>query len=357
MQKKSIMVDIRALGQSGLGRYVEDVVVGILPELENVFEVILLIDCKIPIEKMHSYGLFDYKHEKAGMLSIVSKKYDFCWFPTLNQPLFGPRNRILSVHDLAQLKWETASPRLVFRALATYILNLYFLKKAVVVMFNSDFTRTEYGNYYKETLDRIPNLNVVNLTTCKKHKPIRAKHIVNNSLLFVGNLKYTKNLKILINAVNLISNANLTIVTSGAGKFIDHDLKYLENINPKKIKMLSNLTDKDLVDLYSKSDLLILPSLYEGWGYTPYEALDQGCNILVSNIPPLNKVFKNPQIFFDPKDEVVLTKMISNYFALTDNEKDSLFIKTFNSCKVRTLPSVRKETINSILKIVKTKVA
>ena len=97
-----------------------------------------------------------------------------------------------------------------------------------------------------------------------------------------------------------------------------------------------------------KSDLLILPSLYEGWGYTPYEGLDHGCNVLISNIPPLNEIIKHDRIFFDPLDVKGLSNLIKKYMSMSHDEKDKLYRDTLDKCTVRSLDQVRFETLKSI---------
>ena len=59
--------------------------------------------------------------------------------------------------------------------------------------------------------------------------------------------------------------------------------------------------EKQLEDLYIKSKLLVYPSLHEGFGLPPLEAMRCGLPVAASNIACLKEILGDSVIYFDPK--------------------------------------------------------
>lgn len=69
---------------------------------------------------------------------------------------------------------------------------------------------------------------------------------------------------------------------------------------PKNVKYLGYLSDEQIVALYKNCKAFIFPSLYEGFGMPPMEAMAVGAKVIVSNIPVLQEVYENSVYFIDP---------------------------------------------------------
>ena len=64
------------------------------------------------------------------------------------------------------------------------------------------------------------------------------------------------------------------------------------------------MSEEDLLALYSHCTLFIYPSLYEGFGIPPLEAMKYNCPVIVSDIPSLREVCDNAVLYVDPYDEI-----------------------------------------------------
>lgn len=62
------------------------------------------------------------------------------------------------------------------------------------------------------------------------------------------------------------------------------------------------VTDSDLSILYKKCEFFIYPSLYEGFGIPPLEAMKNGCAVIVSDIPSLKEVCTDAAFYVNPDD-------------------------------------------------------
>lgn len=102
----------------------------------------------------------------------------------------------------------------------------------------------------------------------------------NTKLLFVGSLSPRKNVKIVIEALKNNSNINFTIIGDGTEK---EKLERLANKNHVSVKFLGTQPMNKISQFMQQHDILILPSLHDGWGAVINEAMTLGLYIIVSN--------------------------------------------------------------------------
>ena len=130
--------------------------------------------------------------------------------------------------------------------------------------------------------------------------------IKDNTILFVGNIKQHKGLHTLIQAFKIVLEQGVTaklLIVGNADNFrtkdttIHKELKMLPN---NTVEFTGKISDNHLQDLYRKAQLLVQPSLYEGFGMPPLEALSLGTNVILSNIPVFQEIYRNyPVTFFE----------------------------------------------------------
>ncbi len=68
------------------------------------------------------------------------------------------------------------------------------------------------------------------------------------------------------------------------------------------------LSDAEVAALYANATAFVFPSLYEGFGIPPLEALSYGCRVLASNIPPVQEVCGEAATYFDPLSEADIAR-------------------------------------------------
>ncbi|WP_337558752.1 glycosyltransferase family 4 protein [Phocaeicola plebeius] len=99
-------------------------------------------------------------------------------------------------------------------------------------------------------------------------------------LLFVGNLCKRKNVTIVIEALKGLNNLEFTIVGNGEEKT---NLKKLAQECKITVSFLGAKDMKEIPSIMQENDVLILPSLHDGWGAVVNEAMDLGLYVIVSN--------------------------------------------------------------------------
>jgi glycosyltransferase involved in cell wall biosynthesis len=126
-------------------------------------------------------------------------------------------------------------------------------------------------------------------------------------VLYAGNVKPHKNLERLIDAFHMVRQRgldHLKLVVIG-----DEISKYAElrravhryNLH-KYVRFLGYLPDETLAVLYRLAGVFVFPSLYEGFGLPPLEAMASGAPVVTSNVSSLPEVVGDAAVLVDPYD-------------------------------------------------------
>lgn len=115
---------------------------------------------------------------------------------------------------------------------------------------------------------------------------IRAQKTKDPTIIFVGRLHSQKNLQILLQCINTLKqqfpHIQLLIVGNGEEKYKLREL--IKNLGlSKSVKLLGEITGRQLIKLYKSSHLFVLPSIYEGQPLTLLEAWAAKLPVIVSN--------------------------------------------------------------------------
>jgi len=147
-------------------------------------------------------------------------------------------------------------------------------------------------------------------------------------ILYVGRLARTKNLDRLLLAFRRLKqdesfkDYELWIVGAGSSDWI---LQYIDSDVKNSVKILENVSDEELVNLYNKASLFVFPSLYEGFGFPPLEAMACGCPVVVSKTGSLPEVCGDAAYYIDPLDVESIYKGI--YEVLTNKSLRNSLVK------------------------------
>jgi glycosyltransferase involved in cell wall biosynthesis len=129
--------------------------------------------------------------------------------------------------------------------------------------------------------------------------------IFRNFILFVGSLEPRKNLKTLLQAyaiyVKRHASEELLVVAGGKGWLNDDLSQVVAELGiAERVKFVGYVQEADLRVLYSATKLFVYPSLYEGFGLPPLEAMACGAPVITSNTSALPEVVGDAAIVIDP---------------------------------------------------------
>lgn len=127
--------------------------------------------------------------------------------------------------------------------------------------------------------------------------------------LFVGAIEPRKNLRRLINAYARLDTDVPLVIAGPKGWLWEDQLSQIDTINcgetnvsKQRIRLLGHIPKCDLPFLYAGAVAFTYPSIYEGFGLPPLEAMKCGCPVLTSNLSSLPEVCGEAALYVDPFD-------------------------------------------------------
>jgi glycosyltransferase involved in cell wall biosynthesis len=218
--------------------------------------------------------------------------------PGYNSPIGWPKPFVFTLHDLNHLCVQDNSNALK-RAYYKYVIRPA-CHRAAFVLTVSEYSKREITAWAKIKEEKIINVgNGVGLpfaTTGRKHEPGYPY------LLYVGSRKPHKNLPRLLEAYSRSGvRRDVRLVLSG-----NPDQQMSGEINrlglSGNVVFLKLDTERDLSDVYRGALAFVFPSLYEGFGLPPLEAMACGIPVLTSNLCSLPEVVGDAGLLVDPLD-------------------------------------------------------
>lgn len=157
-----------------------------------------------------------------------------------------------------------------------------------------------------------------------------------NYILYVGNLKPHKNLLRVLKAFLLLRDSNLNFKIVGRVKnlrTVDEEVYKIINRMKYRIEFLEDIDDIELYNLYREARLLIFPSIYEGFGYPPLEAMACGTPVVASNVASIPEVCGDAAFYINPYD---VSDIVRGLKEILNNEKlsESLIEKGLKRVKL-----------------------
>lgn len=236
-------------------------------------------------------------------------------------PLKGFENNIVAIQDLVFMRYP------LHRGSR---LSKYYLKRTKIALKNCEQIIASSASTKRDLIELLDvpkgKIEVVYLGVSPDFKvkpnPKLAEEIVGRYLpdttkyiLSVSTLEPRKNLTLLIKAFSLLPHRlkqEYKIVLTGAQGWNNQELKRtIENHNlAGKVIFTGFVPDEDLPYIYSKASVFVFPSLYEGFGLPPLEAMVCGCPVICSNKSSLPEVVGKAGILIDPTKEEELAKAL-----------------------------------------------
>jgi len=253
-------------------------------------------------------------------------------------PYFWNSPSVVTIHDLIALEY----PEFCQRESVIYF-NLFLprsIKKATKIIAVSNKVKNDIINHFRILPDKIEVIYHGIDERYKKNQSediltrIRNKYqLPKQFLLFVGNIEPKKNLERLIDAFYQLKQQTeikhkLVLVGKNGWKYKSlYDSIYRLKLD-SEILFTGYVPQEDLPSIYSLADIFVFPSLYEGFGIPPLEAMACETPALVSNQGALPEITGNNCLQVNPYDVNDIAKGI---YTLLTNE--CLKKKMIENCK------------------------
>jgi len=315
--RRQITIDARMLESSGIGTYLRNLLENLATiENENAFKVIcrggqilhgLPTDrFRIALAKSPIYSL-----SEQWEIARLARHAPVLHSPHYNAPLLYRGKLVVTIHDLVHMTDPTFKRTPAARFYARPMFNLV-ARRADCIIANSEFTKQQIV----EHLGISPSKVVVAYLGVSDHfSPLdreQATRRVSTLLglkrpyiLFVGNLKPHKNVKTLIHAFAQISahqdfNHQLVILGDDR-KWKSGLVRECEKLGiGDRVSFVPQVSYEDLPWVYGAAEILVMPSLLEGFGLPVLEAMACGTPVVCSRVASLPEVAGDAAEYFEP---------------------------------------------------------
>ena len=316
-----LTADLRMFRHSGIGRYLRNVLPHLLPALSadhirvlgtrRLFAGAAWLDDP-RVEVFDTSAPIYSVQEQLLSLRGAFRATDLLWVPHYNAPLWHSGRMVVTIHDIAPV----AIPQILGNALKrgyARLLTDRALAHSQAILCVSQFTRKELlarGVLPEKITVTHPGLDDAWPPSAVPHRePDGVPY-----LLFVGNIKPNKNLRLLLGAFASVQDRipfRLLLAgrMRGFGTGDDAVLRQAEALG-ERVRFAGEVDDATLQSLYAGASALVLPSLYEGFGLPLLEAMQLGCPVLSSTAGSLPEVGGDAALYFDPHSESALASCL-----------------------------------------------
>jgi len=283
---------------------------------------------------------------------IKKLKPDMVLEPCHIGPFNIPKNikRVTIIHDLTPIifpNFHIKKSTIIHKLLLGKI-----IKNADIIITPSENTKQDILNLYKTStkIEVIPEgVNPPNLEVTTPQET-GLPQIKSPYILYLGTIEPRKNLDTLVDAfLELKKEYNLPHSLVLAGEIGWKITALLERIkkHEKEIILTGYVTEEQKESLYKNTNMFIYPSLYEGFGLPPLEAMSYGIPVICSTGGSLKEIFENHALMFQPNDKEILKKHILNLLN-NPKEKNSIIQKAQEYAKNFTWAKTAKKLLESL---------
>lgn len=267
------------------------------------------------------YPWYSWSEQFLFPWKLYSYQLDLVHFCHFNVPIFYWKKIVVTIHDLILFHYPTVKNTTLNKAFYFFKLLGYrivinwavFWAKNILAV--SEFTKKDILKNFKKAQGKIITTQEgCDLPTINKDFSDFKKYaIIKPYILYVGNAYPHKNLKRLCLVFQKIRNQypTLNLVLVGGRDFFYQRLeKKAQEERWQGIIFAGFIQEKDLGKIYQAGEIFVMPSLYEGVGLPPLEALACGTPVVSSSRASLPEFLNKGAEYFDPENEIEMEEKI-----------------------------------------------
>ena len=235
-------------------------------------------------------------------------------------PLWSKRRSVLTIHDLSiLLHADTHRADLARRARRRLPL---MTRSASMIITPTESVKREVSERLKVDPEKIvvtleaPRRGFQRMASEEAAETKQRLGVEDEFLLFVGTIEPRKNLLTLVRAFDQIlhqTSRRPQLVVVGAEGWLTNELFAFikESSISDRLRLTGYLDDDDLRALYSSCTVFVYPSVYEGFGLPPLEAMACGAPVIASNIATFQETLGSAAELVEPNDVEALARRMA----------------------------------------------
>ena len=317
-----IAIDVRKLHDFGVGTYVRSLV-RYLARLDHQTEYVLLCrreDCSLTEQLGENFRAvpenappYSLTEQVRIPLRLRRERIDLFHAPHYVLPPLTPCRSIVTIHDCIHLMFPQYLPNRLAYAYARAAFRVATRRSARILTV-SEASKRDILRFFNVPSDKVTVIhNAIDerfgiAPPDEEVVRVRERYQLSDRfVLYAGNVKPHKNLERLLDAFFILRreglhDLKLLIIGNEISKYATlRRAVHRYNLH-KDVRFLGFVPDETLAVLYRLADAFVFPSLYEGFGLPPLEAMASGTPVLTSNVSSLPEVVGDAAILIDPYD-------------------------------------------------------
>ncbi|MGV0809505.1 glycosyltransferase family 4 protein [Mycolicibacterium setense] len=327
-----VLLDARHINQSGIGTYIRTE----LPSVEKTLAQqglslgVLVDEGKVPplrdstrvaIAQPSNAAMYSAGEQQVWHHALKTLRPRALWLPHYPFPfaILSPGNKqtklFVTIHDILHLQPQDISGKsFAYRAYARAMVFMDARRCSTIFTPSRATAKAlaEVSPTARTVVTPIPVGDAWLTPSDPALAPVEGRYV-----LFVGNAKWHKNLPVLFEAFKEVASAiPHNLVIAGAGESVRNFDDRLQNYAGElahRVQIIGRVDFEALRAMVAGADLLVMPSLYEGAGLPPLEAMASHTAVLASRIPSLRETCGDGAEYFDPRDYRALAELLRTY--------------------------------------------
>lgn len=359
-----IAIDARKLHDFGIGTYVQNLLRQ-LARLDGKHEYVIfcvksdeqvLADLgpqfRIVIDNSQPYSLLEQLSIPAR---LAQERVDLFHSPHYVLPPLVPCKSVVTIHDCIHLMFPQYLPgRLAYGYAKTFM--WWAAHRSARVLTVSDASKRDILRYFDIPADKVTVIHngldgrmSVPPPEADVHRVRERFQLQEQFILYAGNVKPHKNVERLIDAFHLLhsngfEHLKLLIVGNDISKYATLRRAIHSHNLHKYVRFLGFVPDTTLAILYRLASVFVFPSLYEGFGFPPLEAMASGTPVVTSNLSSLPEVVGSAAVLVDPYDARSIADGIRS--VLTDERlRQDLHVRGLEQVRKYSWETAARETL------------
>ena len=317
-----IAIDVRKLRDYGIGTYVRNLLRQ-LARQDHETQFVLLCrgeDCGVASALGPNFravretaGAYSIREQIAVPLDLRREHVQLFHAPHYVLPALTPCRSVVTIHDCIHLRFPQYLPNRAGYAYARASL-WTATHRADRVITVSEASKRDILRYFRVPESRIDVIyNAIDdrfwqEPSGDEMERVRQRYqLIAPFVLYAGNIKPHKNLERLIEAFHLLRqtgaelrDVQLLIIGDEISKYATLRRAVHRHKLHKHVRFFGFVPDQTLAALYRLADAFVFPSLYEGFGLPPLEAMASGTPVITSNVSSLPEVVGDAALMIDP---------------------------------------------------------
>lgn len=330
-----IAIDVRKINDFGIGTYLRNLIRHLSRfDSKNAYYLLCypqdaeLLGSLSTTHHLYFVSAPNYSLSEHWSISLALRRIDADLFhaPHYVLPALVPCPSVVTVHDVIHLLFPQYLPSRFASHYARAMI-ASAVSRARLVMTVSRASKNDLLGFFdidESKILVIPNGIDPTMTrelTREEIERVRQRfQLTGRNALFVGNIKPHKNVERLIAALALLrqdpafSDVTLIVVGDDISKYPSLRRRVEELGLRSHVRFFGFVPEMTLVALYRAADIFVFPSLYEGFGFPPLEAMANGTPVVTSKISSLPEVVGEAALTVDPYSTAEIAHAMKTLF-------------------------------------------